>query len=128
MVAELSFRNASTPGRRGDPDIDRLVDIWLPYQILVSRLWGRLGPYQRSGAFGFRDQLQDVLPLIPSDPELARRQILLHAGQQFPEGDVLHWWQQTWEGKTGIGHRGAARTLTSGSPTWSAFMSGRAAT
>lgn len=97
---------SATPSPSGDPDIDRLVDIWLPYQILVSRLWGRLGPYQRSGAYGFRDQLQDVLPLIPSHPELARRQILLHAGQQFPEGDVLHWWQQTWEGKTGIGHRG----------------------
>jgi cyclic beta-1,2-glucan synthetase len=96
----------ATPSTSGDPDIDRLVDIWLPYQILVSRLWGRLGPYQRSGAYGFRDQLQDVLPLIPSHPELARRQILLHAGQQFSQGDVLHWWHQTWGGKTGIGLRG----------------------
>ncbi|NLC70718.1 MAG: glycosyl transferase family 36 [Desulfuromonadaceae bacterium] len=92
----------------GDREIDRLVEVWLPYQILVSRLWGRLGPYQRSGAFGFRDQLQDVLPLISSHPDLARKQILLHAGQQFAEGDVLHWWHQTWEEKTGIGLRGRA--------------------
>jgi cyclic beta-1,2-glucan synthetase len=92
----------------GDPGIDRLANIWLPYQILVARLWGRLGPYQRSGAFGFRDQLQDVLPLIPFHPELARQQILLHAGQQFVQGDVLHWWHPTWEEKTGIGLRGRA--------------------
>lgn len=90
------------------PAFDRLVNCWLPYQILNARLWGRLGPQQRSGAYGFRDQLQDVLPLIYLRPDQARAQILLHAGQQFHEGDVLQWWHQTWDRKTGLGMRNRA--------------------
>ncbi|MEW5775153.1 MAG: glycosyl transferase family 36, partial [Thermodesulfobacteriota bacterium] len=90
------------------PDFDRLVNFWLPYQLLAARLWGRTGPNQRSGAFGFRDQLQDVLPLIALRPDLARRQILLHAAQQFPEGDIMQWWHQSWENKTGLGMRNYA--------------------
>ncbi len=90
------------------PDFDRLVNYWLPYQVLTARLWGRTGPNQRSGAFGFRDQLQDVLPLIALHPDLARRQILLHAAQQFPEGDIMQWWHQSWENKTGLGMRNFA--------------------
>jgi cyclic beta-1,2-glucan synthetase len=84
---------------------DRLVNHWLPYQLLASRLWGRTGPNQRGGATGFRDQLQDVLPLIFHDANLARRQILLHAAQQFPEGDVLKWWHSAPGGGTGLGQR-----------------------
>jgi len=87
------------------PEFDRLVNHWLPYQLLTSRLWGRTGPNQRGGAFGFRDQLQDVLPLVFFEPALTRRQIVLHAGQQFPEGDVFKWWHQAPDGKTGIGQR-----------------------
>lgn len=87
------------------PDFDRLVNTWLPYQILVARLWGRAGPNQRSGGYGFRDQLQDVLPFCLLDPALARRQILLHAAQQFPEGDVLAWWHPNRDGRTGLGAR-----------------------
>ncbi len=87
------------------PAFDRLVNHWLPYQVITSRLWGRCGPDQRGGAFGFRDQLQDVLPLLFFDPNLARRQIVLHAGQQFPEGDVLKWWHNAPDGRTGIGER-----------------------
>ncbi|MEQ1890813.1 MAG: glycosyl transferase family 36, partial [Alphaproteobacteria bacterium] len=87
------------------PDFDSLVNDWLPYQVLASRLWGRAGPNQRGGAYGYRDQLQDVLPLIFTQPELARRQILMHAGQQFREGDVLKWWHQAVTGGTGIGQR-----------------------
>ncbi|NCD25077.1 MAG: glycosyl transferase family 36 [Deltaproteobacteria bacterium] len=90
------------------PAFDRLVNCWLPYQILNARLWGRLGPHQRSGAYGFRDQLQDVLPLVYLRPDQARAQILLHAGQQFHEGDVLQWWHKTWDGKTGLGMRNRA--------------------
>jgi cyclic beta-1,2-glucan synthetase len=87
------------------PDFDRLVNIWLPYQTIASRLFGRVGPNQRGGAFGFRDQLQDVLPLIFIEPRLARKQIVLHAGQQFLEGDVLKWWHCAPNGHTGLGQR-----------------------
>jgi cyclic beta-1,2-glucan synthetase len=84
---------------------DRLVNHWLPYQLLTARLWGRTGPNQRGGATGFRDQLQDVIPLIFHDARLARQQIVLHAGQQFPEGDVLKWWHSAPAGGTGLGQR-----------------------
>ncbi|MFZ0131387.1 MAG: hypothetical protein WAK95_02515 [Desulfobacterales bacterium] len=96
------------PARSGDVAVDRMANCWLPYQVLVARLWGRLGPYQRSGAFGFRDQLQDVLPFLHLKPELARRQILLHSAQQFRRGDVLQWWHRSWEDKTGLGAHGRA--------------------
>ena len=103
------------------PDFDSMVNDWLPYQVLASRLWGRAGPNQRSGAYGYRDQLQDVLPLIFTQPELARRQILLHAGQQFREGDVLKWWHQAVMGGTGIGQR-----TSSGDPhLWLPYVTAR---
>ncbi len=95
-LAETRRFWASTLGdlrvETSQPAFDRLVNDWLPYQLLTARLWGRCGPSQRGGAFGFRDQLQDVLPLFATRPDLARRQILLHAGQQFLAGDVLQWW------------------------------------
>ncbi|HYC24704.1 MAG TPA: glycosyl transferase family 36, partial [Roseiarcus sp.] len=91
--------------RTNRPDFDRLVNIWLPYQTMAARLFGRVGPNQRGGAFGFRDQLQDVLPLVFIEPRLTRAQIVLHAGQQFPEGDVLKWWHRAPDGRTGLGQR-----------------------
>ena len=75
-----------------DPAINYLFNVWLNYQTLASRIWGRSGFYQSGGAYGFRDQLQDSLSLLHNRPDLVRKQILLSASRQFREGDVQHWW------------------------------------
>lgn len=73
-------------------DFNDLNNHWLPYQAISGRLWGRTGYYQQSGAFGFRDQLQDSQVWMPLDPAGMRKQILIHAHQQFNDGSVHHWW------------------------------------
>ncbi len=125
---ELAATRAAWAARLGKvrvatnrPDFDRLVNTWLPYQLYASRLFGRVGPNQRGGAFGFRDQLQDVLPLVLLEPRLARAQIVLHASQQFLEGDVLKWWHRAPNGATGI----AQRTRASDPHLWLPYVLAR---
>ncbi|MCH8534813.1 MAG: glycosyltransferase 36 [Flavobacteriaceae bacterium] len=84
----LSKIQISTP----DESLNIMLNGWLMYQNLSCRMWARTGFYQSGGAFGFRDQLQDATAALYLDAKICRNQILLHAKQQFLEGDVLHWW------------------------------------
>lgn len=85
------------------PAIDIMLNVWLKYQAISGRLWGRTAYYQIGGAFGFRDQLQDSQIFLPIDPNETKMQLLLHAQHQFRDGTVYHWWHPLTE----VGHRTA---------------------
>ena len=84
----LAAHRIETP----DASLDALVNDWVRYQAISARLWGRCGYYQQSGAYGFRDQLQDSQVWLTIEPERCRRQLRLHAAHQFSDGSVYHWW------------------------------------
>ena len=100
-----------------DPKLNLMVNTWLPYQALTCRIRARSAFYQASGAFGFRDQLQDTSAFILQDQSLARAQILNAASRQFPEGDFQHWWLP----RTGAG----VRTMISDDVVWLAHITAR---
>ena len=107
---KLSHIQVETP----DSSLNYMLNRWYLYQVYSSRLFARAGFYQVGGATGFRDQLQDVMSVLYSDPGYARRQILNHAAHQFAEGDVLHWWHESM--------RLGARTTFSDDYLWLVFV------
>ncbi|MBQ0125454.1 MAG: hypothetical protein KBS59_03915, partial [Clostridiales bacterium] len=81
-----------SPTVKYDDKYDAMVNFWLPYQTEKSRLFARSGFYQVGGAYGFRDQLQDVISLIPYAPRLCREHIIRAACHEYSDGSVMHWW------------------------------------
>jgi cyclic beta-1,2-glucan synthetase len=93
-VAAWENRLSTITVRTPSPEFDALVNRWTLYQALSCRMWARSALYQSSGAYGFRDQLQDGMAFVYTDPAVTREHILRSASHQFVEGDVQHWWHE----------------------------------
>jgi cyclic beta-1,2-glucan synthetase len=91
-VSAWRSRLSAITVRTPEPSLDLMLNQWAFYQSLSCRVWGRIALFQSSGAYGFRDQLQDVTAFTYAEPSLAREQSLRAASRQFEEGDVQHWW------------------------------------
>lgn len=85
-----------------DKDLDHYLNGWAMYQVVACRLFGRTSRYQNGGAYGFRDQLQDVCATLLFSRDLAERQLRAACAHQFTEGDVLHWWHELPQGDRGV--------------------------
>lgn len=114
-------RVSSLKVRTPDPALDRYLNGWCLYQVVACRLMGRTSRYQNGGAYGFRDQLQDVGALLLTDGLPAREQLLRACAHQFQEGDVQHWWHDPPEGEEAQAGKGV-RTRISDDLLWLPFL------